>query len=108
MTNDQNFHMPWEDFRRNGQALLDWLIEYHRKVDQFPVQSQVPPGHIRDLLPAEPPQKGEPFEDILQDVDEIIVPGLTHWQSPNFFAFFPANSSGPAVLGDLLSAGLGV
>jgi aromatic-L-amino-acid decarboxylase len=108
MTEDQNFHMPWEDFQRNGQMLLDWLIEYHRKSDQLPVQSQVPPGHIRDLLPVEPPTRGEPFEDILRDVDEIILPGITHWQSPNFFAFFPANSSGPAVLGELLSAGLGV
>ncbi|MFC1619753.1 aminotransferase class V-fold PLP-dependent enzyme [Candidatus Neomarinimicrobiota bacterium] len=108
MTEDQNFHMPWEDFQRNGQALLEWLIEYHRKLDQLPVQSQVQPGHIRDLLPVEPPTRGEPFEDILRDVDEIILPGITHWQSPNFFAFFPANSSGPAVLGELLSAGLGV
>ncbi|MFC1483961.1 aminotransferase class V-fold PLP-dependent enzyme [Candidatus Neomarinimicrobiota bacterium] len=108
MTEDQNFHMPWEDFQRNGEALLEWLMEYHRKLDQLPVQSQVQPGHIRDLLPVEPPTRGEPFEDILRDVDEIILPGITHWQSPNFFAFFPANSSGPAVLGELLSAGLGV
>jgi aromatic-L-amino-acid decarboxylase len=108
MSEEKSFHMPWEDFQRNGQALLDWLIEYHRKLDQLPVQSQVPPGHIRDLLPVKPPTRGEPFEDILRDVDEIIIPGITHWQSPNFFAFFPANSSGPAVLGELLSAGLGV
>lgn len=108
MTEDQNFHMPWEDFQRNGQVLLDWLVEYHRKLDQLPVHSQVPPGHIRDLLPDEPPTRGESFENMLRDVEEIILPGITHWQSPNFFAFFPANSSGPAVLGELLSAGLAV
>ena len=108
MTESRDFHMSWDDFDRNGQALLDWLIEYHRKLEQLPVKSQVSPGHIRAALPEEPPAKGEPFENMLQDVDKIILPGITHWQSPNFFAFFPANSSGPAILGELLSAGLGV
>jgi aromatic-L-amino-acid decarboxylase len=70
--------------------------------------SQVQPGQIRASLPSEPPPQGEAFETILRDVGELILPGITHWQSPNFFAFFPANSSGPSVLGELLSAGLGV
>ncbi len=70
--------------------------------------SQVQPGEIRAGLPAAPPQQGEPFDAILADVEPLIMPGITHWQSPNFFAYFPANASGPAILGDLLSSGLGV
>jgi aromatic-L-amino-acid decarboxylase len=70
--------------------------------------SQVKPGQIRALLPAEPPLQGEPFEKILEDMNRVVLPGITHWQSPNFFAFFPANASGPSILGDLLSSGLGV
>ncbi len=70
--------------------------------------SKVQPGEIREALPSSPPVDGEPFESILRDVDAAILPGVTHWQSPNFFAFFPANASGPAILGELLSAGLGV
>ena len=70
--------------------------------------SQVKPGEIRSRLPDRPPQEGEPFAAILRDVNEIILPGITHWQSPNFFAYFPSNNSGPSILGDLLASGLGV
>jgi aromatic-L-amino-acid decarboxylase len=77
-------------------------------VERFPVLSPAQPGEIRAGLPAAAPQHGEPFDAILADVDRLILPGVTHWQSPNFFAFFPANASGPAILGDLLSSGLGV
>jgi aromatic-L-amino-acid decarboxylase len=108
MSGDQNFHLSWEDFQRHGRTLLDWLTSYHETIEQFPVRSQVSPGQIRASLPPEPPSRGEDFEDVLRDVGNIILPGLTHWQSPNFFAFFPANSSGPAILGELLSAGLGI
>jgi aromatic-L-amino-acid decarboxylase len=87
---------------------VDWITEYYQRVDSLPVLSQVEPGQIRALLPPEPPAEGEPFEVMLKDVEELILPGLTHWQSPNFFAFFPANTSAPAILGELLSAGLGV
>ena len=66
------------------------------------------PGAIRASLPAEAPDKPESFEAILADVEKLIVPGITHWQSPNFFAYFPCNASGPAILGDLLSSGFGV
>ncbi|MBW2072909.1 MAG: aspartate aminotransferase family protein, partial [Deltaproteobacteria bacterium] len=86
----------------------DWIADYHQQVEQLPVLSRVKPGQIRASLPASPPAEGEPFEEILRDVQDIIVPGLTNWQSPNFFAFFPANTSGPSILGELLSAGLGV
>ncbi len=101
-------HMTPEEFRRYGYAVVDWLANYQRRVESFPVLSQAAPNSTRALLPAEAPQQGEPFELILADVERIILPGLTHWQSPNFFAYFPANSSGPSVLGDLLSSGLGI
>ena len=104
----QTYHMPPEDFRRYGYALIDWIANYMEEVAELPVLSQVKPGEIRAALPEHPPQYGEPFEAMLNDVAEIIMPGLTHWQSPNFFAFFPANISGPSLLGDMLSSGLGV
>ena len=78
------------------------------RVERLPVLAQVSPGQIRAQLPAAPPAKGEAFEAILRDVDRIILPGITHWQSPNFFAYFPSNTSGPSILGELVSAGLGV
>ena len=105
---DDTFHMDPETFRRNGYAAVDWLVEYYRNLEQFPVLSQVEPGAIRAQLPAHPPAHGEPFEAMLRDVNDIVLPGITHWQSPNFYAFFPGNSSAPSVLGELLSAGLGV
>ncbi len=101
-------HMTPEGFRRHGYAVVDWIADYMSRVEEFPVMSQVEPGEIRGKLPPGPPQRGEPFEAMLRDIDEIVMPGITHWQSPNFFAYFPANASGPAILGDLLSSGLGV
>ncbi len=103
-----SYHMTPQEFRQYGYALIDWIADYHQRVESFPVLSQVQPGDIRAMLPASPPQHGEPFDAILADVDRVILPGVTHWQSPNFFAYFPANASGPAILGELLSAGLGV
>ena len=103
-----NFHMTPAEFRRYGRTVVDWIADYYEQIESLPVLSQVEPGQIRSSLPAEPPESGEPFEDILKDISDLILPGLTHWQSPNFFAFFPANSSGPSILADLLSSGLGV
>lgn len=103
-----NFHMTVNEFRKVGRLLIDWIADYYENVEQYPVMSQVQPGEIRQQLPDAPPQQGEPFAAMLQDVHELLLPGITHWQSPNFFAYFPANTSGPAILGDLLSAGLGV
>lgn len=100
--------MDADEFRRWGHRMIDWLADYQRQVEQYPVLSQVKPGEIRSQLPEAPPLEGEPFEDILRDVERIIMPGVTHWQSPNFFGFFPSNNSGPSILGELLSAGLGV
>src|SRR6266480_4837321 len=100
--------MTPEEFRRRGHEVVDWLAEYFQRIESFPVLSRVEPGQIRGSLPANPPAKGEPFETMLKDVEKLILPGITHWQSPNFFAFFPANNSGPSILGELLSSGLGV
>ncbi len=108
MSEAKNFHMTPEEFRHWGHAVVDWIAEYQQRVETLPVLSRVLPGQIRASLPAEPPLQGEPFSTILADVDRLILPGITHWQSPNFFAYFPANTSGPSILGELLSAGLGV
>jgi len=104
----KSFHMTPESFRSRGHAVVDWIADYYQRIESFPVLSQVSPGEIRASLPGEAPQRGEPFEDILSDFEKLILPGVTHWQSPNFFAYFPSNASAPSILGDLLSSGLGV
>ncbi|HEY5578467.1 MAG TPA: pyridoxal-dependent decarboxylase, partial [Acidimicrobiia bacterium] len=103
-----SLHMTPDEFRRRGRETIDWVADYLERVEELPVLSQVKPGEVRGKLPVLPPEQGEPFEDVIRDLEEIILPGITHWQSPNFFAFFAANSSGPSILGDLLSSGLGV
>jgi aromatic-L-amino-acid decarboxylase len=87
---------------------VDWIADYYRRIESFPVMSQVKPGEIRAALPKEAPTQPEPFERILADIETIILPGITHWQSPNFFAFFPSNASGPGLLGELLCSGFNV
>ena len=108
MSQEKSLHMTPEEFRRYGHAVVDWIADYQSRIESFPVLSQVKPGEIRSSLPAKPPVKGESIDAMLKDVDEMILPGVTHWQSPNFFAYFPCNASGPGILGDLLSSGLGV
>ena len=108
MSEQTSYHMTPDEFRQYGRAVIDWIADYYQSIEGFPVLSPVEPGQIRSALPPRPPQEGEAFEHILEDVNKVILPGITHWQSPNFFAFFPANTSGPAILGDLLSSGLGV
>jgi len=103
-----SFHMSPDEFRRHGHEVVDWIADYYSRIESFPVLSHVKPGEIRASLPAGPPAKAEDFDSLLKDVDQLILPGVTHWQSPNFFAYFPSNASGPAILGDLLSSGLGV
>src|SRR5579863_7331005 len=100
--------MTPDEFRRHGHAVVDWIADYQSRVESFPVLSQAKPGQIRASLPAHPPAQCEPFDALLKDVGRLILPGITHWQSPNFFAYFPCNASGPGILGDLLSSGLGV
>src|SRR3954470_11048973 len=94
--------------RRDGQKALDWVADYLERAEELPVLSQVTPWEVYKSLPTKPPQQPESFDAILKDLEEKILPGITHWQSPNFYAYFPANSSPAAVLGDLLSSGLGV
>ena len=100
--------MTPNQFRQCGRAMVDWIADYYERIEMLPVLSQVTPGEIRRALPAEAPLHNEEFEMMLEDIDKVILPGVTHWQSPNFFAYFPANASGPAILGDLLSSALGV
>lgn len=100
--------MTPEEFRTHGHALIDWIAEYLEGVEQYPVASQVQPGDIRAALPEHPPSAPEPFTEVLADLDRVVMPGITHWQHPSFFAYFPGNSSYPAILGELAAAGLGV
>ncbi len=108
MPDNNNLHMTPDEFRRYGREVVDWIADYYEQVESLPVLSQVQPGEVRAALPPAPPQQGEPFEAMIGDLNEIIMPGITHWQSPNFFAYFPANTSFPAILGEMVSAGLGV
>jgi aromatic-L-amino-acid/L-tryptophan decarboxylase len=105
---DKSYHMDRQQFREVGRAVVDWIAEYYENIEKFPVLSQVQPGEIRSHLPKDAPQEPEAFDAILRDMNKVIMPGVTHWQSPNFFAYFPANASGPSILGDFLSSALGV
>ncbi len=100
--------MSADEFRRRGRAMIDWIADYLETVGERRVLSEVQPGQVRAALPKRPPVTGESFDAMLRDIEDVVMPGLTHWQHPGFFAFFPANTSGPAILGELLAAGLGV
>ena len=100
--------MSTEDFRRHGKEMIDWIADYYESVDRYPVLARARPGEIAASLGDKLPVQGEDFTEILRDATDKILPGITHWQSPGFHAYFPANTSGPAILGELLSAGLGV
>ena len=108
MPSEKSYHMTPEQFRQHGRAVVDWIADYYERIETLPVLSQVEPGQIRQALPADAPHEGEAFAAMLQDINQVILPGVTHWQSPNFFAYFPANASGPSILGDLVSSALGV
>src|SRR5579859_1213258 len=107
-TNKTRSQIAAEQMRRQGHAAVDWVAEYLERAPSLPVLAQVKPGDILSSLPEHAPDGPESFEAILKDLDTKILPGITHWQSPNYFAYFPANSSPPSVAGDLLSSGLGV
>ncbi|MBV9943614.1 MAG: aminotransferase class V-fold PLP-dependent enzyme [Solirubrobacterales bacterium] len=94
------------DFRSDGRAAIDWAADYLERVHQLPVLAQVAPGEIRGRLPARAPDDPEPFADVLRDLDEILLPGVTHWQHPRFFAYFATSASEPAILAELLAATL--
>lgn len=100
--------MTFEEFRRHGHDLIDWIADYWERIETLPVSSTVGPGEVRDHLPQSPPEEGRPFPEAFAELEKVLMSGLTHWQSPTFFGYFPAGISPPAVLGELLSAGLGV
>ena len=100
--------MTPEEFREAGHKLIDWIADYRAKVADFNVMARTAPGEIRALLPASPPDSPESFDTILGDLEKIILPGLSHWQSPHFFGYFPSNGLLSSVLGDYASTGLGV
>ncbi len=100
--------MTPEEFRRWGHAVVDWIADYRTRAPDLPVVANAEPGSLRRNLPASAPERGEPFEAILADLDRLVVPALTHWQHPSFFAFFPSNGELSSVLGDFVSTGLGV
>ncbi|CAL9059986.1 unnamed protein product [Musa banksii] len=97
-----------EEFRRQGHMIVDFIADYYHNVDKFPVLSQVSPGYLRECLPDSAPNHAEPIEAILQDVRNHIVPGITHWQSPNYFAYFPSSGSIAGFMGEMLSVGFNV
>ena len=108
MNNKDTIHMSINEFKENGYKVIDWIADYYENIESYPVLSTIKPGELRKSLPKNPPKDGENFNNILTDMDDKIIPGVTHWQSPNFFAYFPCNATGPAILGDLLSSGLGI
>ena len=93
-------------FREDGAAALEWVASYLERVGELPVLAQVEPGEIRARLPVSPPEQSEPFASVLRDLDDVLLPGLTHWQSPRFFAYFVSTASEPGILAELLIAGL--
>jgi aromatic-L-amino-acid decarboxylase len=100
--------MPAEEFRRFGHEIVDWIANYFEHIEALPVLAQVEPGELKAQLPSSPPEKGESMEAILADVDRLIVPALTHWSHPSFFAYFATSTSAPGIFGELLSAAFDV
>src|SRR5436190_1094124 len=100
--------MPAAEFRRHGHELIDWIADYFDRIEELPVLSQIEPGDLKARLPFAPPEHGEPMADIIADVDRLIVPALTHWSHPSFFAYFATSTSAPGIFGELLSAAFDV
>ena len=100
--------MTPEEFRKHGHAVVDWIADYRARVQERPVMAQTAPGDIKARMPASPPDQPEPFESLLADLDTVVAPGLSHWQHPSFFGYFPSNGTLASVLGDYVSTGLGV
>ncbi len=98
--------MNHDEFRKNAHELVDWMADYLAHVRDFPVKAQTKPREILNQLPSDPPLQGEPFQDIFTDFERTIIPGMTHWQHPGFFAYFPANSSPPSLLAEMLTSTL--
>ncbi|KAG6434570.1 hypothetical protein SASPL_106208 [Salvia splendens] len=98
--------MDAEQLREYGHQMVDFIADYYKNIESFPVRSQVQPGYLRELLPDSAPVRPESLQDVLDDIQSKILPGVTHWQSPEFFAYFPSNSSIAGFLGEMLSAGI--
>ena len=99
--------MTSDEFRRHAHNLVEWMAKYLENVESYPVKSPLKPGEVFDKIPSTPPEKAESFDSLMHDFEEIIMPGITHWQNPNFFAYFPANTSPPSILAEMLIATLG-
>ena len=99
--------MDKESFRQYGYQFVDWLVEYFEKIETLPVKPSLKPGDVRKKLPEKPPVQGESMDSVFQDFQDIVLPGITHWQHPSWFAYFPANNSPPSILAEMLTAGLG-
>src|SRR5579859_514065 len=100
--------MTPEEFRKAGHRLIDWIADYRTRVESRPVMARTEPGDVKRQLPSAPPQDPESFDSVLADLDRVVMPGLSHWQHPRFFGYFPANAQLAGILGDLVSTGLGV
>src|SRR5437660_10562338 len=100
--------MPAEEFRRYGHELIDWIANYFEHIEDLPVLAQMEPGDLKAQLPSSPPEQGESMQTILADIDRLIVPALTHWRHPSFFAYFATSTSAPGLSGELLSAAVDV
>jgi aromatic-L-amino-acid decarboxylase len=99
--------MTTDEFRKHAHKLVEWMASYMENVEDYPVKSSVRQGEIYGKIPDTPPSHSEPFDSLMKDFEEIILPGITHWQNPNFFAYFPANTSPPSILSEMLTATLG-
>src|SRR5665647_199225 len=99
--------MTPDEFRKHAHELVEWMAGYMENVENYPVKSPVKPGDIFNKIPGSPPDESESFSLLMKDFDEIIMPGITHWQNPNFFAYFPANTSPPSILAEMITATLG-
>ena len=99
--------MKIEDFQKHSHELVDWMFSYLKEIEKYPIKPDIKPGEIYNALPEKPPMNGEAFDKIFNDFNEIIIPGITHWQSPNFHAFFPANNSYPSILAEMLISTIG-
>ena len=99
--------MDINQFRKEAHNLVDWMFEYHNNITKYPIKSKAKPGEIYDSLQGSIPKNGESFDKIFQDFENKIMPGITHWQNPNFYAFFPANNSFPSILAEMLISTIG-
>src|SRR5437588_5959836 len=97
-----------DEFRTIGHRLIDWIADYRARIAELPVMARTAPGEVKAQLGSSPPEQAEGFEGVFRDLERVIVPGLSHWQHPQFFGYFPSNGSLASVLGDYLSSGLGV